>query len=126
MNQLNKLIEQYTCLHDLTYAKELYRKETKRNPDRLDTEVTEYWDELDKTANFACWWMNKLKSEFRKLSEAVAFCGVEQRKFLDEVEKNFEMPNTGDKTIQHKFGESLIDGYDFEDICDPQKVIKGE
>jgi len=53
-------------------------------------------------------------------------CGVEQRKFLDEVEKKFEMPNTDDKTIQHKFGESLIDGYDFEDICDLQKVIKGK
>ena len=71
-------------------------------------------------------YMTSYDADFVEFFASRPTCGKEQRKFLDEVEKNFEMPNTDDKTIQHKFGESLIDGYDFEDICDLQKVVKGE
>ncbi|PJZ43683.1 hypothetical protein [Leptospira brenneri] len=67
--ELKPLIEQYSLLHDLEYACKTYKKETKKDPDRLDTKVTEYWDILDKTADFTCWWSNKLKSEFANIKE---------------------------------------------------------
>ena len=96
MTPLNKLIEQYE----------------RENPG--ETAYVNPPMNLDFSSKFTRWLASR------------PTCGKEQRKFLDEVEKNFEMPNTDDKTIQHKFGESLIDGYDFEDICDLQKVVKGE
>lgn len=98
MNQLNKLIQQYET-------------ENQDKPKAIQ-------------------WMNPLISfyadEFVLWLASRPTCGVEQRLFLDEVEKEGEYVDDG-----RRFGKGIDIGkisaiYQFDTKADLQKVIKGE
>ena len=101
MNELNKLIEQYPGDQKeiLEYVKTLSWGQTSRE--------------------------RKLY-KFLKYFASRPTCGLEQRKFLDEVEKEGEYVDDG-----RRFGKGIDIGkisaiYQFDTKADLQKVIKGE
>jgi hypothetical protein len=101
MNELNKLIEQFA-------------KEEDTPAFMIHALIREVEDEKGT-------WLNKLLDWLASRPT----CGVEQRKFLDEVE-NDEYYIDERNNIRHKKTGLVAHGVDFEGICDLQKVIKGE
>lgn len=101
MNELNKLIEQFA-------------KEEDTPAFMIHALIREVEDEKGT-------WLNKLLDWLATRPT----CGVEQRKFLDEVE-NDEYYIDERNNIRHKKTGLVAHGVDFEGICDLQKVIKGE
>ncbi|ATN95017.1 hypothetical protein [Leptospira phage LE4] len=101
MNQLNKLIQQFA-------------KEEDTPAFMIHALIREVEDEKGT-------WLNKLL-EFLASRPT---CGVEQRKFLDEVERFIIVDDLSGQAIARKESESPV-MFQVHYIADLQKVIKGK